>query len=155
MHRLLLTLIFTVLSTTAFAEMTPREGWSVTATSKSYDQLIADVKTAAKANKMGIVTEAGPTGAAKNRGVIIPGNRVIGIFNNAFAVDILALSTAAMIEAPIRMYVTENEDGTATLSYKQPTTVFAPYMDEAGPDLAMMANALDDIFATIRDQAAN
>lgn len=155
MHRLLLTLIFTVLSTTAHAQMAPREGWSVTPTSKSYDQLIAEVKTAAKANKMGIVTEAGPTGAAKNRGVIIPGNRVIGIFNNAFAVDILALSTAAMIEAPIRMYVTENEDGTATLSYKQPTTVFAPYMDEAGPDLATMASALDDIFATIRDQAAN
>lgn len=155
MHRLLLALIFTAFAVTAHAGMAPREGWSVTPTSKSYDQLIADVKTAAKANKMGIVTEAGPTGAAKNRGVTIPGNRVIGIFNNVFAVDILGLSTAAMIEAPIRMYVTENENGTATLSYKQPSTVFAPYMDEAGPELGTMASALDDIFATISDQAAN
>lgn len=155
MHRLLLALTFTAFAVTAHAEMAPREGWSVTPTSKSYDQLIADVKTAAKANKMGIVTEAGPTGAAKNRGVTIPGNRVIGIFNNVFAVDILGLSTAAMIEAPIRMYVTENENGTATLSYKQPSTVFAPYMDEAGPELGTMASALDDIFATISDQAAN
>lgn len=155
MHRMLLALIFAALTTTAYAQMTPREGWSVTTTSKSYDQLIADVKTAAKANKMGIVTEAGPTDAAKNRGVTLPGNRVIGIFNNVFAVDILALSTAAMIEAPIRMYVTENEDGTATLSYKEPSTVFAPYMDEAGPELGTLASALDDIFATIRDQAAN
>lgn len=155
MQRLLLALVFTAFAATAHAEMTPRDGWSVTPTSKTYDQLIDDVKTAATANKMGIVTEAGPTGAAKNRGVTIPGNRVIGIFNNVYAVDILALSTAAMIEAPIRMYVTENEDGTATLSYKQPTTVFAPYMEESGPELATLAASLDDIFATISAQAAN
>mmetsp|Transcript_2924 Transcript_2924/g.5119 ORF Transcript_2924/g.5119 Transcript_2924/m.5119 type:complete len:164 (-) Transcript_2924:479-970(-) len=137
----------------AAAEMAPRDGWSVTPTTKSYEQLIDDVKTAAKANKMGIVTQAGPTGAARNRGVTIPGNRVIGIFNNVYAVNILGLSTAAMIEAPIRMYVTENEDGSATLSYKLPSTVFAPYVEEAGPDLATMAGELDSIFATIRNQA--
>lgn len=155
MHRLLLACFFVAFAATAQAEIASRDGWSVTPTSKSYDQLIGDVKAAAKANKMGIVTEAGPTGAAKNRGVIIPGNRVIGIFNNVYAVNILALSTAAMIEAPIRMYVTENKDGTATLSYKLPSTVFAPYTDEAGPELATLANALDETFATISDQAAN
>ena len=63
---------------------------------------------------MGVVTQAGPTQAAASRGITIPGNRVIGVFNNDFAVNILALSTAAMIEAPIRFYVTEGADGTAT-----------------------------------------
>ena len=147
-------LISLILTLPAAAQMAPRAGWSVTPTSKTYDQLIADVKTAAKANKMGIVTEAGPTGAAKNRGVTIPGNRVIGIFNNVYAVDILALSTAAMIEAPIRMYVTENPDGSASLSYKLPSTVFSPYADEAGPNLMKLADALDQTFAAINDQAA-
>lgn len=154
MRRTFAILIALTLALPAAAEMAPRTGWSVTPTSKSYDQLIADVKAAAKANKMGIVTEAGPTGAAKNRGVTIPGNRVIGIFNNVYAVKILALSTAAMIEAPIRMYVTENPDGSATLSYKLPSTVFAPYADEAGTDLAGLAEALDQTFAAINDQAA-
>lgn len=143
-----------ILALPVAAEMAHREGWSVAQTGKPYEQLIDDVKAAAKANKMGIVTQAGPTGAAKNRGITIPGNRVIGIFNNVYAVNILNLSTAAMIEAPIRMYVTENTDGTATLSYKLPSTVFAPYIDEAGPGLATMAAELDAIFATISDQAA-
>ena len=152
--RIALSLLFALaMSLPANAEMMQRPGWSVTPTSKSYDQLIDDVKTAAKANKMGIVTEAGPTGAAKNRGITIPGNRIIGIFNNVYAVNILTLSTAAMIEAPIRMYVTENPDGTATLSYKTPSTVFAPYMDDAGPELEKLADALDATFAAISDQA--
>ncbi|WP_299613209.1 DUF302 domain-containing protein [uncultured Tateyamaria sp.] len=146
-----LALILTPL--TALAEMAPRDGWSVTPTTKSYDQLIADVKSAAKANKMGVVTQAGPTGAAKSRGITIPGNRVIGLFNNVYAVDILNLSTAAMIEAPVRVYVTENTDGTATLSYKLPSTVFAPYVQEAGPDLEALAGELDVIFASIAQDA--
>lgn len=137
----------------AHADIAPRAGWSVIPTNKSYDQLIADVKSAAKANKMGVVTQAGPTGAAKSRGITIPGNRVIGLFNNVYAVNILNLSTAAMIEAPVRVYVTENADGTATLSYKLPSTVFAPYMEEAGPDLATLAAELDTIFAAIAQDA--
>lgn len=139
----------------ARAELTAREGWSVTPTTKDFATLVDALKSAAKANKMGVVTQAGPTGAAARLGVAIPGNRVIGLFNNLYAVDILNLSTAAMIEAPIRMYVTENADGTATLSYKLPSTVFAPYMDEAGPDLIRLAGELDAIFAAISAQAVN
>lgn len=154
MHRLLATLILIAFAQTTQAEMAPRDGWSVTPTAKTYEQLIDAVKSAATANKMGVVTQAGPTGAAANRGITIPGNRVIGLFNNAYAVNILNLSTPAMIEAPIRMYVTENADGTATLSYKQPSTVFAPYMDEAGPKLATLAAELDAIFASISADAA-
>ena len=141
-------------SSQAFAEMTEREGWTVLVTSKPYGQLIDDLKSAVKANKFGVVTQAGPTGAAKNRGITIPGNRVIGVFNNKYAVRTLNLSTAAMIEAPIRFYVTENENGSATLSYKHPSTVFAPYMDEAGPELATIASELDVTFAKIADTAA-
>jgi len=150
-----LTLALCLLAFPVHAEMAPREGWNVVETEKSYDDLIDGVRDAAKSNRMGVVTQAGPTGAARNRGITIPGNRVIGLFNNVYAVRILNLSTAAMIEAPIRMYVTENADGTATLSYKEPATVFAPYMDEAGADLATAASELDVIFTAIVNSAAN
>jgi uncharacterized protein (DUF302 family) len=153
MTRLIIILTLLLSAQISLAEMAPRDGWSVTPTTKSYDQLIDAVKSAAKANKMGVVTQAGPTGAAANRGITIPGNRVIGLFNNVYAVNILNLSTAAMIEAPVRVYVTENADGTATLSYKLPSTVFAPYVAEAGPELATMAEELDAIFAKISAQA--
>ena len=130
-----------------------REGWAIHPTSKPYQTLIDDLKAAVKTEGMAVVTEAGPTGAAAARGITIPGNRVLGVYNNDFAVRVLALSTAAMIEAPIRFYVTENENGTATLSYKTPTLVFAPYMDEGGDELAAIATELDARFAQIASMA--
>ena len=130
-----------------------REGWAIHPSAKPYQALIDDLKVAVKAEGMAVVTEAGPTGAAAARGITIPGNRVLGVYNNDFAVRVLALSTAAMIEAPIRFYVTENENGTATLSYKTPTLVFAPYMDEGGDELAAIATELDARFAQIASMA--
>lgn len=130
-------------------EMEPRPGWQVFPTTLGYKALIEAVKTSAKDNGMAVVTEAGPTDAAAARGVVIPGNRVIGVFSNEMAVRVLALSTAAMIEAPIRFYVTGNADGTATLSYKTPSFVFAPYMAEGGAELGEVAAELDGIFGAI------
>ena len=127
----------------------PRDGWAVHDTGMTYKALLGSLKAAVKAQKMIVVTQAGPTGAAKKRGIDIPGNRVLGVYRNDFAVRALATSTAAMIEAPIRFYVTENADGTTSLSYKTPSAVFAPYMDEGGAELAAIAAELDVIFAAI------
>lgn len=130
-------------------DIAPRDGWVVIQTGKSHAALVADLKTAVKKNKMGIVTQAGPTATARNRGIEIPENRVIGVFNNDFAVKVLATSTAAMIEAPIRFYVTEESDKTATLSYKTPSFVFAPYVTEGGAPLVALAAQLDARFDAI------
>lgn len=150
-------LVLGLLIPTGFAMadgMEEREGWVVRPTEKSYSELVEAVKEATQANQMGVVTEAGPTKAAADRGITIPGNRVIGVFNNDFAVKILDLSTAAMIEAPVRIYVTENDDETATLSYKTPSHVFAPYLDEGGQPLADLVAVLDEKFGQIADAAA-
>ncbi|NRB17166.1 MAG: DUF302 domain-containing protein [Rhodobacteraceae bacterium] len=132
----------------------PRDGWVVMDTQKGFDQLITDLKAATKAQGMAVVTQAGPTAAAARRGITIPGNRVIGVFNNDFAVRILATSTSAMIEAPIRFYVTENPDGQATLSYKTPSHVLAPYMNEGGGELVKLAEELSQVFDAIARQAS-
>ena len=157
MSRIFAAIALVVLTaTTAFADqIAPRQGWSITQTEKPYETLIEDLKSAVKAHKFGVVTQAGPTKAAARRGVTIPGNRVIGVFNNVFAVRTLETSTAAMIEAPIRFYITENDDETATLSYKTPSFVFAPYMEEGGAELAAIASELDSIFASIAAEATN
>lgn len=154
--KILATLIALLWATTLAAQsITPRDGWVIIATDKPHATLLADLKTAVKANKMGVVTQAGPTGAAKARGITIPENRVVGVFNNDFAVKVLATSTAAMIEAPIRFYVTEEPDGTATLSYKTPSFVFAPYLEEGGAALDALAKDLDTRFASIAEAATN
>lgn len=130
-----------------------RPGWVIHQTTLSYDDLRERMPAAIKAAGMGKVTEAGPTAVAANRGIKIPGSRVYGIFNNDFAVRVIRLSVSAMIEAPIRMYVTGNPDGTATLSYRSPSHVLAPYIDEAGPELGVIATELDTIFARIAETA--
>ena len=133
----------------AVDDLTPRAGWAVHSAPHGHAELVERTRTAIGANGLAVVTQAGPTGAARARGIEIPGNVVIGAFNNVFAVRILELSTAAMIEAPVRFYVTENADGSATLSYKLPSAVFAPYAEEGGADLAVAADELDAIFDAI------
>ncbi|UAB87507.1 DUF302 domain-containing protein [Ruegeria sp. SCSIO 43209] len=131
----------------------PLTGWAVYSSGKSYETLVDDTKAAVKENGLIVVTQAGPTKAAASRGITIPGNRVIGAFNNDYAVRVLETSTNAMIEAPIRFYVTENEDGTATLSYKTPSFVFAPYADEGGDALREIATELDAKFQAVAENA--
>jgi uncharacterized protein (DUF302 family) len=96
--------------------------------------------------KMGLVCHANAQRAAAGRGVTIKGNQVLMVFRNDFAVRLLAADPAAGFEAPIRIYVYENADGTATISYLPPTVVFAPYRH---PEIQAVAKELDGIFKTI------
>jgi uncharacterized protein (DUF302 family) len=137
----------------AASDIPERDGWRVIQTEMAHAELLERLVAAVPEEGMGVVTQAGPTEAARARGVEIPQNRVIGVFNNDFAVRILGISTAAMIEAPVRFYVTEGEDGSATLSWKEPSFVFAPYADEGGEDLAEIAGELDRRFEAIAERA--
>lgn len=132
----------------------PPPGWVVKPTPHSYKALIGRVDQAAKDNKMGIVSRASATvGAKKVLDKTIPGNMVVGIYHPRFAVPMLEASIPAGIEAPIRVYITENTDGTATLSYKRPSAVFAPYED-GGDKLKALAAELDGVFNAIVEQAS-
>jgi uncharacterized protein (DUF302 family) len=84
---------------------------------------------------------------------MIPGNRIVGVFRNDFARRMLGASVASGIEAPVRFYLTENPDGTATLSYKKPSFVFAPYLDEGKDALRSLGGELDNVFAKIAEAA--
>lgn len=132
-----------------------RDGWVVVATDHSFADLVSRVEVAASDNKIGIVTRASATiGAKRVLDFDIPGNMVMGLYHPRFAVRMLEASVAAGIEAPIRIYLTENEDGTATISYKMPSHVFAPYRDEGGAELTALASELDELFASLVAQAA-
>lgn len=148
-------LLIALTATIRAGEIAPREGWAVHDTDLTYAALLASTKAAIKAEGMFLVTEAGPTEAAANRGIVIPGNRVLGVYRNDYAVRAIRQSVTAMIEAPIRLYVTENPDGTATLSYKTPSHVFGPYMAEGGAKLEALAEELDQVFAAIAMRAAS
>jgi len=146
--RLVLALIFAVfLVLPAHAEnKTPYSGTMVVQTGQPFPSFLNKLKSAIRANKMGIVATACATCGAKNIGVTIPGNRVIMIYAPQFAVRMLKASEAAGIEAPLRLYVTERPDGTAALTYRLPSHVFAPYKV---PALDKMAKELDGIVERI------
>lgn len=136
------------------ADMAPRDGWVVIRTPHDFATLVERTDAAVADHGMAVVTRAGPTGAAANRGITIPGNMVVGVFNNDFAVRILRLSTPAMILAPMRLYLTENTDGTATLSFIRPTVQMMPFAVEPGEELLDIAVELEEIFAAIAEDAA-
>jgi uncharacterized protein (DUF302 family) len=125
-------------------------GFTSFETPHDFQTLVERAEAAVKANAMFVVTRASASKGAASRGLTIPGNMVLGVYRNDFAVRMLI---PAGIEAPIRFYVTENADGLASLSYRVPSAVFAPYED-GGAVLAALAGELDRIFAAIAAQAS-
>ena len=124
---------------------------TVTPTRYGFKTLVARLDTAIAKHKMYPVTRASASIGASSRGLKIKGNMVIGVYRNDFALRMLAASVPAGIEAPIRFYITENADGTASLAYRKPSVVFAPY--KGGAKLKALAAELDTIFAAIARDA--
>src|SRR5262245_43727115 len=100
----------------------------LTAVSRASFQKVAEaLERAIAEEKMGLVCHANAQRGAAARGVTIKGNQVLMVFRPDFAVRLLAADVRAGFEAPIRIYLYENPDGTATVSYLPPSAVFAPY----------------------------
>ena len=152
MRTLILSLLLALLAAPAWAGTpAPFCGTQVIDTGQPFDAYVKKLSAAIKANKMGIGGDGCATCGAKSIGVTIPGNRVLMIFNPHFAVRMLKASIPAGVEAPLRLYLSERADGTARLSYRLPSHVFAPY---GSADLDAMAKELDGIFARIVMAAA-
>lgn len=129
-----------------------RAGWITYETEIPYEELYPRLKEAIKITELRQITTASASAGAKGRGLTIPGNRVVGVYNNFFAVRMLEASIAAGIEAPLRIYLTERPRGGSSLTYKIPTEVFRPYFEEGGKPLKTMASELDDLMDKIARQ---
>jgi len=130
---------------------TPYPGTMVVKTKHGFDALVSRVEKAVADHKMGVVAQASASRGAAARGVKIPGNTVLMVFRNDYAVRMLKASVAGGIEAPLRLYITENSDDSASLTYRLPSAVFAPY---GSRELDKMAKELDVIFQNIVRDAA-
>ncbi|WP_282609874.1 DUF302 domain-containing protein [Pelagibius sp. Alg239-R121] len=132
------------------ASSSPYSGFQVVQTTQPFNSFAEQLTAAIKKNKMGLVAQACANCGAKSIGVTIPGNRVFMIFRPDFAVRMLAASEAAGIEAPLRLYVTEQADGNAQLSYRLPSHTFGDYNV---PELDKLGAELDVIIAQIVNDA--
>jgi len=124
----------------------PYPGTVTVPTPHKFDTLLTRLAKAISDNGMGLVAQASASRGAASRGVTIPGNAVLEVFRNDYAVRMLEASVPAGIEAPLRIYVIENADKTATIIYRRPTAVFTPY---GNAKLDAMARELDPIFEKI------
>jgi uncharacterized protein (DUF302 family) len=125
---------------------TPYPGTLVVKSTRGFADTVTRLEQSVGANGMGVVAKASASAGAAARGVKIPGNTVLMVFRNDYAVRMLAASVPAGIEAPIRIYVTEDHDGKATVTYRTPTAVFAPY---GNSQLGAIARELDPVFDKI------
>ena len=156
MNKLLATLTVTLMLLVAQIGVSTAGGGGspvIFETEFSYQEMVKRLNKAVKAEKMLIVTRASASAGAKNRGIQTKGNMVVGVFRNDFALRMLEASVDAGIEAPIRFYINERRDGSAKLSYKTPSAVFAPYLANAEPELKELAKELDAKFSAIANRA--
>ena len=118
--------LFALAPIVAFAQSAPAlPGTHTVATPYGFDALAARLEKAIEANKMGLVAQASASRGAAARGVKIPGNAVLMVFRNDYAVRMLAASVPAGIEAPLRIYVTEDMDGKTSVSWRANSTRYS------------------------------
>lgn len=131
----------------------PYPGTLAVKSAHGFGETVSRLERSIETNKMGLVAKASASAGAAARGVKIAGNIVLMVFRNDYAVRMLAASVPAGIEAPIRIYVTEDADGKVSVTYRTPSAVFAPY---GNPQLDAMARELDPVFDQIvREAVAN
>lgn len=123
----------------------------VTLTSRApFATVAAALEKAITDHDMGLVCRANAQQGAVSRGVKIPGNQVLMVFRNDFAVRLINAEPRAAYQAPIRIYLYENKDGTASLIYVRPSFLFRPY---GHPEVTKVGAELDPIFEKIAKQA--
>jgi len=148
----LLALGLTMAGPASAENATPYSGTQVIDTGKPFAAYVDALRDVIKESGFVIVGLACANCAIKSRfGEEVPGNRVFLFFRPEYAKRMLEASTAAGIEAPIRVYVTEAADGSATVTYRLPSHVFGAYEVEA---LTEMGHDLDRDVAQILAQAA-
>jgi len=140
-------------STVLAENVTPYSGTQVIDTGKPFKPYVAALRDAIKANGFNMVGLACANCAIKSVfKETVPGNRVFLFFRPDYARRMLQSSTAAGIEAPIRVYVTESAAGTATVTYRLPSHVFGAY---EVADLTAMGMELDAHVESILTAAAD
>lgn len=123
----------------------------VTAVSHAPFARVAEaLERAIAAERMTLVCQANAQRGAAGRGVAIKGNQVFMVFRNDLAVRLIAADPLAGFEAPVRLYLYENPDGTATLAYVRPSALFARF---GHPEVRAVAAELEPIVKTIADRA--
>ena len=128
------------------AAASPPDGVEVHASRHDFTTLVERTAAAAEQGGLAVIGRASASAAAAKRGVTIPGDAVLMVFNNQYAVRLLKANPLAGIEPPLHLHIAETSDGGAAISYRLPSATFRPYGD---PSIDAVGAELDKIFSTV------
>lgn len=83
---------------------------------------------------------------ARERGMVIGGNRILEVFRPDYAIRVWEADIEAGVDIPVRIHVCEGSDGYTYARYREPSKTFAPYENDT---LSALGDELDPIFARI------
>lgn len=83
---------------------------------------------------------------ARERGLMIGGNRILEVFRPDYAIRVWEADIEAGVDVPVRIHVCEGSDGHTYARYREPSQTFVPYDNDA---LSALGAELDPIFERI------
>lgn len=119
-------------------------------TGQPYPQFVARLQSAIRGNGMQILE--GACGKCGIRTIASPAEDalIITVSHHGLMLKMLQAGAAMGAEPPLRFYISRNQDGTAHLTYHQPSAALAFYK---APGRAPIGKQLDRVFTKITTEA--
>lgn len=98
---------------------------------RSFDEVIARLRKEIEGAGLRLLHEIDPQKALQGIGQLIGGSRLIFFFHPKLVVRVLEMDWSAMVEAPLKLVVTELPDRTVSVRMADPVTAFGRYGNDA------------------------
>ena len=113
---------------------------------RSFDDVLATLRQAIEEAGMKVLQEIDPQKALASFGHVIDGSRLVFFFHPNLVIRLLQTDWTAIIEAPLKLAVTELPNGTTSLRMADPAAAFARYGNAAlttfGQELAVTCEGI-------------
>ena len=116
----------------------------VATTSRPFDDVLSSLETEIDRAGLRLLQQIDVQQALANAGRSVGGFRLLFFFHPALVIRVISADVAAMVEAPLKLVVAENPDGTVMLRMFEPATAFGRY------DNAALAELGTELSATVR-----
>lgn len=111
-----------------------------------FPEVVKGLISGVEENNMLLVAYINVRENARERGLMIDGNRILEVFRPDYAIRVWEADIEAGVDIPVRIHVCEGSDGYTYARYREPSNTFAPYDNDA---LSALGEELDSIFARI------
>jgi uncharacterized protein (DUF302 family) len=128
----------------------PHPGTRTVSVPHAFEEAWRRLEAAIGTQDIRLLAVTSPNENARAMGVELPGSAVFMVFHPRLAIRMLQAHPPAGIEAPVRLYLYEGDEGTR-LTWRTAESLFAPY---GVPALAELGREIDGMLEEIARRAA-